>query len=231
MMCHRDEQTAIDRGIDGAHFFGFSLAYYYAFGEHRPGHRTSGTSSPSAAPRSGSPARSSPPTTGRSGLGCCRRVWAACGGRWHSGPDHRADRALRAGRRRPGDLRRAGGANRHEHICESIELFGAEVMPRFAEGAEEREAPSASAWRRRSSALSLGASPRAPRIPATWSSPTASPARHRRSRAHRGDGRAAPGTAARELLDRAGESGFAALVRNRTDDQSVASSTGAPGCR
>ena len=37
MMCHGDEQTAIDRGIDGAHFFGFSLAYYYAFGEHRPG--------------------------------------------------------------------------------------------------------------------------------------------------------------------------------------------------
>ena len=37
MMCHGDEATAIDRGIDGAHFFGFSLAYYYAFGEHRPG--------------------------------------------------------------------------------------------------------------------------------------------------------------------------------------------------
>src|SRR5436190_5932967 len=38
MMCHRDEQTAIERGIDGAHFFGFSLAYYFAFGEHRHGH-------------------------------------------------------------------------------------------------------------------------------------------------------------------------------------------------
>ena len=37
MMCHADEPTAIERGIDGAHFFGFSLAYYYAFGEHRPG--------------------------------------------------------------------------------------------------------------------------------------------------------------------------------------------------
>src|SRR5437762_5984155 len=36
MMCHRDEQTAIDRGIDGAHFFGYSLAHYYVFGEHRP---------------------------------------------------------------------------------------------------------------------------------------------------------------------------------------------------
>ena len=37
MMCHEDEQTAIDRGLDGAHFFGYSLAHYYVFGEHRPG--------------------------------------------------------------------------------------------------------------------------------------------------------------------------------------------------
>src|ERR687884_1996257 len=37
MMCHEDEATAIERGIDGAHFFGYSLAHYYAFGEHRPG--------------------------------------------------------------------------------------------------------------------------------------------------------------------------------------------------
>src|SRR2546426_3857037 len=36
-MCHEDEQTAIDRGIDGGHFFRYSLAYYYVFGEHRPG--------------------------------------------------------------------------------------------------------------------------------------------------------------------------------------------------
>src|SRR5436190_14175715 len=37
MMCHPDEQVAIERGIDGAHFFGYSLAHYYVFGEHRPG--------------------------------------------------------------------------------------------------------------------------------------------------------------------------------------------------
>jgi len=40
MMCHEDEEEAIERGIDGAHFFGYSLAHYYVFGEHRPG-RTS----------------------------------------------------------------------------------------------------------------------------------------------------------------------------------------------
>src|SRR5204863_9425786 len=36
MMCHEDESVAIERGIDGAHFFGYSLAHYYVFGEHRP---------------------------------------------------------------------------------------------------------------------------------------------------------------------------------------------------
>src|SRR5919204_576317 len=40
MMLHPDEATAIERGIDGAHFFGYSLAHYYVFGEHHPG-RTS----------------------------------------------------------------------------------------------------------------------------------------------------------------------------------------------
>ena len=37
MMCHEDEAEAIERGIDGAHFFGYSLAHYYVFGEHLPG--------------------------------------------------------------------------------------------------------------------------------------------------------------------------------------------------
>lgn len=36
MMCHEDEQTAIERGIDGAHFFGYSLAHYYGITPHEP---------------------------------------------------------------------------------------------------------------------------------------------------------------------------------------------------
>lgn len=31
------------------------------------------------------------------------------------------------------------GPNRHEQLCESLELFGDQVIPRFAEGREERE--------------------------------------------------------------------------------------------
>jgi alkanesulfonate monooxygenase SsuD/methylene tetrahydromethanopterin reductase-like flavin-dependent oxidoreductase (luciferase family) len=33
-----------------------------------------------------------------------------------------------------------GGKNRHEHICESLQYFGAEVLPHFVEGRDERQA-------------------------------------------------------------------------------------------
>ncbi|MYI56605.1 MAG: LLM class flavin-dependent oxidoreductase, partial [Acidimicrobiia bacterium] len=34
LMCHPDERTAVDRGLDPAHFFGYGLLHYYAFGTH-----------------------------------------------------------------------------------------------------------------------------------------------------------------------------------------------------
>ena len=37
MMCHPDEKVALDRGLEGGNFFGYSLGHYYVFGEHRPG--------------------------------------------------------------------------------------------------------------------------------------------------------------------------------------------------
>ena len=36
-MCHPDEETAIERGLDGGHFFGYSLAHYYVFGQPSTG--------------------------------------------------------------------------------------------------------------------------------------------------------------------------------------------------
>jgi hypothetical protein len=36
-----------------------------------------------------------------------------------------------------------GGRNKHEHICESLELFAATVLPEFLEGRAEREAEKA----------------------------------------------------------------------------------------
>ena len=40
------------------------------------------------------------------------------------------------------------GNNRHEDICESLELFATEVMPEFHEDEAERRRPSSSGWRR-----------------------------------------------------------------------------------
>ena len=36
-MCHRDEDEALARGLEGGNFFGYSLAHYYLFGRHEPG--------------------------------------------------------------------------------------------------------------------------------------------------------------------------------------------------
>jgi alkanesulfonate monooxygenase SsuD/methylene tetrahydromethanopterin reductase-like flavin-dependent oxidoreductase (luciferase family) len=36
-----------------------------------------------------------------------------------------------------------GGRNRHDHICESLELFASDVLPKFVEGRAEREAEKA----------------------------------------------------------------------------------------
>ena len=141
MMCHEDEQTAIDRGIDGSHFFGFSLGHYYVFGQHRPGvtnvwdefedkRELFGFSRPIAA-QTGQ-------TLGaqlfQQGLGSLRGA---------VGTPAQLRELLRAYAEVGVDqviFVSQAGRNRHEHICESLELFAREVLPEFAEGEAEREA-------------------------------------------------------------------------------------------
>ena len=65
-MCHPDEQTAIERGIDGAHFFGYSLAHYYVFGTPSArGAPTCGRNSSATATITALRARSCAPKTRR----------------------------------------------------------------------------------------------------------------------------------------------------------------------
>ena len=69
MMCHADEETAIERGLDGGHFFGYSLAHYYVFGKHRPGdHERVGRVPGEPRRVRASRARSSAPTTAPLGV-------------------------------------------------------------------------------------------------------------------------------------------------------------------
>ena len=140
MMCHEDEATAIERGVDGAHFFGYSLAHYYGITPHEPGRTdvfqefverrdTAGFA------RDVILADQAPLGVKimQHGLGSLRGAIGT--------PDQITDLVRRyeaVGVDQIGFVLQAGG-NRHEHICESLELFGERVIPQFAEGREERE--------------------------------------------------------------------------------------------
>src|SRR5690606_765203 len=140
MMCHRDEQTAIERGLDGAHFFGYSLGHYYAFGSHVPGRTTMWDEF----------------QRNRDAFGFSRPVAAQTGQVLGAKLFQRGISSLRGAIGTPDQIRELlrtyaevgvdqvifvlqAGRNHHEHICESLELFAREVMPDLHEGEEERE--------------------------------------------------------------------------------------------
>ena len=138
LMCHEDEQTAIDRGLDGCHFFGYSLAHYYVFGMHRPGVTDIWQDF----------------QENRDRFGFSRDVAAQTGQQLGAQLMEQGLGSLRGAIGTPAQIRElvrryeeAGvdqlifvsqaGRNRHEDICESLELFAREVMPEFQERAEE----------------------------------------------------------------------------------------------
>jgi alkanesulfonate monooxygenase SsuD/methylene tetrahydromethanopterin reductase-like flavin-dependent oxidoreductase (luciferase family) len=117
--CHPDEDEAKRRGQDGFRFFGFALAHHYIFGKHRIG-RTN--------------------------------IWKL----YDQVKDFLPDAGMNRGIGTPDQLRQhlrsfadcgvdqvvfiqQGGKNRHDHICESLELFSKQVMPEFKEAEEARE--------------------------------------------------------------------------------------------
>ncbi|HZO37030.1 MAG TPA: LLM class flavin-dependent oxidoreductase [Solirubrobacteraceae bacterium] len=135
MMIHEDERTALERGLDGAQFFGYSLAHYYVFGEHRPG-RTNIY-------------EEFLERRERTGLG-------ATGGSISAQMLQQGLGSLRGAIGTPAQVRElveryeaAGvdqvifvmqtGRTRHEHICEAIELFGRDVLPAFAARADDAD--------------------------------------------------------------------------------------------
>ncbi len=115
---HADAREAVRRGLDGFRFFGYALGHHYIFGEHKPG-RTD--------------------------------IWAN-----YEKTRQEGDMGEDAGIGTPDDLRQhlrkfsgsgvdqvafiqQGGRNKHQHICDALELFAEEVMPEFHEGEEERQ--------------------------------------------------------------------------------------------
>jgi alkanesulfonate monooxygenase SsuD/methylene tetrahydromethanopterin reductase-like flavin-dependent oxidoreductase (luciferase family)/putative sterol carrier protein len=141
MMVHRDEAEAIERGIDGAHFFGYALGHYYVFGEHRPG-RTSVWDEFLARREDVGFARSIITADHaplgvkilQQGLGSLRGAIGT--------PDQLIELARRYEAAGVDELMFClqTGRTKHEHILEALELFAAEVMPEFAARRPEREA-------------------------------------------------------------------------------------------
>jgi len=141
MMCHEDEQTAIERGIDGGHFFGYSLAHYYVFGEHEPA-RTNVWEEFQAHRNEQGFARDIIAAEGEplgvklfeQGLGSLRGAIGT--------PDQITELVRRyeqAGVDQVIFVLQAG-RNKHEHVCESLELFASRVLPKFAGKADARDA-------------------------------------------------------------------------------------------
>ena len=140
MMCHEEEATAIERGIDGAHFFGYSLAHYYVFGEHHPGRTNIYEEFLERRDEVGFARDVINPDDAPLGLKILQEGMGSLRGAIGT-PDQIRDLCRRyeqAGVDQVIFVSQAG-RNRHEHICESLELLGREVLPEFAQRAGEAE--------------------------------------------------------------------------------------------
>jgi protein-disulfide isomerase-like protein with CxxC motif len=137
MMCHQDEETAIERGLDGGHFFGYSLAHYYVFGTHHPGRtnvweeferdRHLWGFDRKIASQTGQPLGAQLMEQGlgalRGAIGTPEQIRQLVRGYEAAGVDQLI-------------FVSQAGRNQHDHICESLDLFAREVLPEFAERAD-----------------------------------------------------------------------------------------------
>ncbi len=135
MMCAPTEDEALARGLEGANFFGYSLAHFYVFGDHVPAstdvwdeflaRRGKMGYSPEAAlavrhETLGAKAASGDHTGLRGAIGTPEQLRQFLRRYEEAGVDQLI-------------FVMQAGHNRHEHIMESIELFGTEVLPEFIE--------------------------------------------------------------------------------------------------
>jgi alkanesulfonate monooxygenase SsuD/methylene tetrahydromethanopterin reductase-like flavin-dependent oxidoreductase (luciferase family) len=120
--CHADAEEARRRGTDGFRFFQFALAHHYVFGKHTPGRTNIWNRYLKVREQLGTEVLGA-------GAGCI-------------GTPDELRASLRIFQEAGVDQTifiQQGGKNRHEHICESLELFAATVMPEFKAQEEARQ--------------------------------------------------------------------------------------------
>jgi alkanesulfonate monooxygenase SsuD/methylene tetrahydromethanopterin reductase-like flavin-dependent oxidoreductase (luciferase family) len=117
---HAEAEEARRRAMDGFRFFGFALGHHYIFGEHTPGRTDIWAAFEKAKPFL-------PDNPGSHGIGTPQMMRDHLRGFEEAGVDQVA-------------FIQQGGRNKHEHICEALELFASDVMPEFKEHAAKRQA-------------------------------------------------------------------------------------------
>jgi alkanesulfonate monooxygenase SsuD/methylene tetrahydromethanopterin reductase-like flavin-dependent oxidoreductase (luciferase family) len=135
MMCAPTEEAAVARGLEGGNFFGYSLGHYYIFGDHVPGttdvwkefieKRAEKGYSPDIEAalqeeRLGAKVASGDTTGLRGATGTPEQIREYLARYEEAGVDQLIF-VMQAGK------------NRHEDICEALELFGTQVLPEFKE--------------------------------------------------------------------------------------------------
>ncbi|MEA2897339.1 MAG: hypothetical protein QOJ84_2954 [Bradyrhizobium sp.] len=118
--CHSGAEEARRRGLDGFRFFGYALGHHYVFGEHVPGRTNIWENYEKARDQL-------PVSPGTGGIGTPEEVAANMRTFEEAGVDQIV-------------FLQQGGKNRHDHICESLELFASAVMPQFQMRHAAREA-------------------------------------------------------------------------------------------
>ncbi|HEX9326901.1 MAG TPA: hypothetical protein VF915_10315, partial [Reyranella sp.] len=118
--CHEDRDEARRRGAEGFQFFGYSLGHYYVYGHHQPGITDVWQRFEAA--------RDKLPAVGQgSGIGTPAELTEHL----RSYQDAGVDQVV---------FIQQGGRNKHEHICDSLNLFAAKVMPALKADQQARDA-------------------------------------------------------------------------------------------
>lgn len=134
-MCARDEATALDRGLDGAHFFSFTLMHYFIHAEHHPGKTDIWAEFQQNRAQFGLTREPMELPPGEEPTGDAKLMLDQISSlrRGIGTPDQIADmvRRYEAAGVDQIILEPQVGNNKHEHIMEALELFATEVMPEF----------------------------------------------------------------------------------------------------
>lgn len=107
--CHENEETALARGLEGFRFFRFALAHYYYNGSQKPGETDIWKLYKQS---------KQDPAEARAGIGTPEQVREHLEIMENAGVDQVV-------------FIQQAGMNRHEDICEALELFADKVLPDF----------------------------------------------------------------------------------------------------